>query len=73
MRQLAFRMPQDSHPFVVSRAVEEWFGQRRSALLYPRGSVIASQEEKDEGGPAEEDFGEAMHGVGTGCVNVMSL
>jgi len=28
--------------------------------LYPRGSVTGSLGENDEGGPTEEDFGEAM-------------
>ena len=36
-----------------------WLSQRSSAPLYPR-SVTASLGEQDEGGPTEEDFGEAM-------------
>ena len=38
-----------------------WESQRSAAPLYPRRSVTGSQGEKDEGGPTEEDFGEAMH------------
>jgi hypothetical protein len=41
--------------------VSGWECQRWSTPLYPRDSVTGSQGEKDEGGPAEEDFGEAMH------------
>ena len=37
-----------------------WESQRSSAPLYPRGSVTGSRGENDEGGPTEEDFGEAM-------------
>ena len=38
-----------------------WESQRSAAPLYPRRSVTGSQGEKDERGPTEEDFCEAMH------------
>jgi hypothetical protein len=40
-----------------------WESQRSAAPLYPRRSVTGSQGEKDERGPTEEDFGEAMQGI----------
>ncbi len=33
VRQRSFRLPHDSCPLVVSKAVEAWFSQRRSARL----------------------------------------
>ena len=60
MRQISFRLPHDPRPFVTSIALDCWFGQRSSTRLYPRGSVSVSEGEKDEEGPTEEDFCEAM-------------
>ena len=42
-------LPHDSRPFVRSIALAHWFGQRSSARLWPRGSVLGSQREKGNG------------------------
>lgn len=56
MRQISFRLPHDPRPFVMSIALECWFGQRSSARLYPRGSVSVSQGEKNEGDQQRKIF-----------------
>jgi hypothetical protein len=45
-----------------------WESQRSAAPLYPRRSVTGSQGEKDERGPTEEDFGEAMQHLMAGLL-----
>jgi hypothetical protein len=55
-----FALPHASRPFVRSRALACWFGQRSSTCLYSRGKGNKIQEEKDDSDMIEEDFGEAM-------------
>ena len=67
-------LPHDPRPFVRSIAHEYGLESQRSAApLYPRRSVTGSQGEKDERGPTEEDFCEAMQMVKAGAHEVLHV